>query len=303
MTAVNQGVAIAETRIKSELMKLRPYLPLIILLVLSCIILVGAPGYFLVDAFNSEYPKEVSTKISLSLKQGLGVAAFSLVLIWIGAGVDFGISRVKQKAVRVGLSIIGYLGPLLLCGLLTGAILFTVGSFSFPPAWHRLPDAPPGAAQIIAMGEDSLAIQTESGEAYFCGTAAGAQCWQALSAPPPPIYQNENFSVSEIEDAPATKLKGNALSLRGVKFPTPGGYMHVHYALLDNGSVWVLRQTVIAKEDSGFGAGLLLTLIILPGLIALVGIYFGAAFNAIVRWFINRLPPPAASKVEDEPAK
>jgi hypothetical protein len=284
-------------------MKLKPYLPLIVLIVFSCIILVGAPGYFLVDAFQSEYPKEVSTKISLSLKQGLGVAAFSLVLIWIGAAVDYGISRIKERAVRIGLSVIAYLGPLFLCGILAVAIFFVMGSISIPPSWHRLPDAPPGSIQIVAMGEDSLAVQTQSGEIYSCETTAGAKCWQALSAPPPPIFQNENFSVSEIEDAPATKLRGNALSLRGIKFPTPGGYMHVHYALLDNGTVWVLQETVIAKEDSGFGSALFLTLIIVPGLIALIGIYLGAGFNAIVRWLTTRLASPAASKAEGEPTQ
>jgi len=266
-------------------MKIKRFIPAIVAFLFSCIILIGAPAYMF---FSADYPKDLGKKFEMTLGQGLWVALFAIILIWIGTGLDFGLSRIKKRVVRIYVSLLIYLTPSVLCGLAALFILLVNGSLAPSTGWKELPAPPTVPVQVAAVGESSIYILTESGNYFYCGIKTPSSCWEPVDEPDERIVQNDAGTLVETFASPSSDPAGDVLSMVGVEYNDFGVEGQVHYAVLADGTVQYLEKNG-GKAASDFGSGLFLTIIVLPGLLALCGIYFGAGTSALSRWLAGRI--------------
>jgi len=278
-------------------MKLKRRLPIVVFILLSCAVFIGIPVYYFIDLLGSKYPVEMSSKISLALRQGLLVAVVIILLAWIGAGVDFGLSRIKKRTTRIFISLLTYLAPSVFCGLVALTILLITGTLAPSSGWEKLPDPPTTPVEVVSAGESTVYIRTESGDFYSCWLLHTSTCWKPETDPAKRIIKNDANTLHEFNGPPAVASPGDVLSMISVEYNDFGVNVKVHYAVMKDGTVRYLQENA-GKANSNFGAGLLLSIIILPGVIALVGIYIGAGISTVLRWLANRIPEPDSPKEE-----
>lgn len=254
---------------------MKRFIPLIVLLTVSLFVFVCALGvvYVLsVDAVTAE--EKVQSLLTLGIPSGLAL----IVLLWFGAGMDFVLSRLKNKSTRVGVSLAAYiLVPLVLCvGLpaLIGTGIYT--AFNAPQGWKQFPAPPQPAQEIVSANGTSLVIRTESDSRVYC--VIGCSDWQPV-AEVDPLFINDGTEASA---PPSFDPPDGAVEVRGVSTQNMGVEERTYFAIVDDGSVWYLQQNN-NQYEAGFASGLFLAIAIIPAIFGLVVIYIGAGVGALAR--------------------
>lgn len=254
---------------------MKRFTPLIVLVTVSLFVFACALGvvYVLsVDAVTAE--EKMQSLLTLGIPSGLALIA----LLWFGAGMDFALSRLKNKSTRVGVSLAAYIFvPLVLCvGLpaLIGLGIYT--AFNAPQGWKQFPAPPQPAAGIISANGTSLVIGTASGAELYC--VVGCTDWQAVSEVDPLFINNGN----ETSTPPSFDPPEGAVVVIGIATIDMGVEGQTYYAVVDDGSVWYLQQNN-NQYEAGFASGLFLTIAIIPAIFGLVVIYIGAGVSALAR--------------------
>lgn len=218
--------------------------------------------------------------------------AFGLVvLVWIGAGFEFLLSRIRSKPIRILSTLVVFVfGPALMCiGLPLLIAVAGVSLTSTAPSWKALPAVPDKAVEIVGADHIMVYVRTTSGNFLRCPVTQPTTCWASTTKPPMLILVS-NVNQRQSIAAPAVELPGKAVSILGVDYNQPGGLQYgIHYAVLSDGSVWYLQKDT--TNDSLLFAGLLA----LPALVMIVGvgmtvIYLGAGVNALSRWIAGAQP-------------
>ena len=272
---------------------MKRFIPLISLLFVSffvCLCAAGAVYVLSVDAHTAQ--EKFQSVLTLGLPFGLVL----ILLLWFGAGIDFLLSRIKDKSRRRGMSVAAYLVlPIGLCvgvPALVAAIIY--GSMGAPTGWKQLPAMPESPVEVAAADELSVIVRTETGAYYSCVVSSPSTCWEITIAP----EQSMTGRGMEISTPPYTEPPGEVVSMLGLSYMDMGEEGQVHYALLEDGSVWVLQKDA-NKYEAGFATGLFLTITLIPAAAGLLVIYLGAGISALARWMANSISgsdPPAESE-------
>ena len=98
----------------------------------------------------------------------------------------------------------------------------------------------------------------------------------------------------ETSAPPYDEPPGEVSSMVGLSYMDMREEGQVHYAVLDDGSVWVLKKDA-NKYEAGFATGLFLTIALIPAAAGLLVIYLGAGISALARWIANANGGRAAS--------
>ncbi len=269
-------------------MKLGKYFPLIVLVLLSCLVLFALPAY---QFFSSEYPKDLALKFNLSLRQGLGLAAAVLLFVWLGAGTNALLARIKEKKRRTVVSLIAYLASFFVCiALPLLSLLLTYSLFSPHSDWKQLPAPPETPVSIAAGGQQSVIIETDKGNYYLC-IINNERCWQPENKPESPAF-GEEYGVKTTGNMPRVAPPGQVVDMLGITYNTGPVDYESHYAILDDGTVWYLNIEV-NNYSGGFMAGML-AMIVIPVLFCAVMFFVGAGIHAVTRWAANRIWPETA---------
>jgi hypothetical protein len=220
-------------------------------------------------------------KIQSVMTLGLPFALVLIVLLWFGAGIDFLLNRIKDGSRRRGISVAVYLLlPIGLCvgvPALVAAIIY--GSFGSPIGWRQLPPVPESAVEVAAADELSVIVRTEAGAYYSCVVSSPSTCWEITIAP----EQSMTGRGNETSTPPYAEPPGEVVSMLGLSYMDMGEEGQVHYALMEDGSMWVLQKDA-NKYEAGFATGLFLTIALIPAAAGLLVIYLGAGINALARW-------------------
>jgi hypothetical protein len=256
-------------------------LPLIILILVSFFVFLCAAGvvYVLsVDAHTVE--EKVQSVLTLGLPSGLVL----ILLLWFGAGLDHLLARIQDRSRRVRLSLLTYLFvPIGLCvGLPAVIAVLIYGSMGAPTGWRQLPEVPGSPVEVAAADELSVIVRTDSGAYYSCVTSSPTTCWETALQP----EQRMSGRGMEISTPPYAEPPGEVVSMLGLSYMDMGEEGQTHYAVLKDGSVWVLRKDA-NKYEAGFATGLFLTIALIPAAAGLLVIYLGAGVSAIARWLAN----------------
>lgn len=263
-------------------MNVKRLVPFIVLSVVSVFVFACAIGVVWVLSVDA---KTMDEKIQSSLTLGVPSALALIVLLWFGAGMDHVLARLKTRSTRIGVSLLTYIFvPVLLCvGLPALIALVIYGSFSAPIGWQHLPAPPEPAVQIAGAGELHVIIRTDSGDHYSCGISSPSACWESASEP----EQRMTGRGTEITTPPYAEPPGEAVSMLGLSYTDMGEEGQVHYAALEDGSVWYLQRDA-NKYEAGFASGLFLMLAVIPAIAGLLVIYTGAGVSAVARAIANR---------------
>ncbi|MCL4271219.1 MAG: hypothetical protein KJZ72_16805 [Anaerolineales bacterium] len=268
-------------------MKIRRFIPLLVLVLLSCLILVAAPAVLYA---SSEYPKDAAQKFEMTLRQGLGIAAIVIPLIWLGAGVDALLSRIADKAKRRFASLVVYIGAFVLfIALPTVMLLAIYGIFSEQDGWQQLPAPPEAPVAVASGGRDSLIVETVDGNYYSCWALDLSTCWQPVDQPESLIMEAPDVYLEQSSNAPPVNPPGEVLSLIGVAYNQSGMKLESHYAVLEDGTVWYLN-----RETNNYTASfitMLASLLAIPGMIGSGLAFAGAGIHAFTKWMLERIPP------------
>ena len=261
---------------------MKRYLPLIVLLLVSVFVFACAIGVVWVLSVDAH---TVDEKIQSSLTLGVPSALALIVLLWFGAGMDHVLARLKQRSTRITVSLLTYIFvPVVLCiGLPALAAMIIYGSFSAPRGWQQLPAPPEPAVQVAGAGELHVIVRTDAGDYYYCAISSLSTCWESASEP----EQRMTGRGTEISTPPYAEPPGGVISMLGLSYTDMGGEGQVHYAVLEDGSVWYLQKDA-NRYEAGFASGLFLTLAIIPAIAGLLVIYLGAGMSALSRWIANR---------------
>ncbi|MBE0682359.1 MAG: hypothetical protein IH589_10630 [Anaerolineales bacterium] len=269
-------------------MKIKTYFPAIVTSLLSLLVLIGIPAWFLINAFTSKYPEDVSTKISLSLKQALPLVALIIVFLWLGAGVDFGLTRIKDKARRKAASLIVYLASFFVCLVLPLlSLVFVYGIFSAGEGWKKLPAPPETPVAVAAGGGSSLTIETENGNYYYCWVKNLAGCWQPDDKPSSPVIGSENNTTEVTGNMPQIAPPDGVVSMLGISHRNGPELFEFHYAVLEDGTVWYLE-----REVNSYGAWFitgLLAMLVVPILFCSLVFFAGVGVSSLARWLAGRI--------------
>jgi hypothetical protein len=264
-------------------MKIKRFIPLGILLGLSLLVLVATPAILYLTA---DYPKDPALKFSLNLRQGLSLAAFILIPVWIGAGVDALLARIKDNAKRKVTSLVFYLGSFFVCIALPILGIFLLYSlFSIEDGWQQLPTPPERPIAIAAAGQHSVMIETERGNYYYC-VVNDDLCWRLEDKPSTLIIGND-YRTETTGNMPHVAPPGQVVSMLGIAYSNGPRQSESHFAILDDGTVWYLHHEVNNYTGS-FIAGLT-SIIILPFVTASAILLSGAGINAFARWLASRI--------------
>lgn len=257
------------------------FLPIIVLMLVSLFVFACALGLVWVLSVDA---KTMSEKIQASLTLGIPSALVLIVLLWFGVGMDQFMVRRKQNSTRIGALLTYLLVPAVLCvGLpvIAGFVIYAV--FNAPKGWQQLPALPNPAVQVAGAGELSVIIRTDSGSYFFCGISAPSECWDETTEP----AQRMTGRGTEITTVPASQPPKGVISMLGLSYTDMGVEGQVHYAVLEDGSVWYLQKDN-NKYEAGFASGLFLTLALIPAIAGLLVIYLGAGMSALLRWLANQ---------------
>jgi hypothetical protein len=256
-------------------------LPLISLLFVSFFVCLCATGLVFILSVDAHTAQEKTQSV---LTLGLPFALALIALLWFGAGIDFLLSRIKDRSRRRGMSVAAYLIlPIGLCvgvPALVAAIIY--GSMGSPIGWKQLPAVPESPLEVAAADELSVIVRTNTDAYYSCVVSSPATCWETTIAP----EQSMTGRGMEISTPPYTEPPGEVVSMLGLSYMDMGEEGQVHYALLEDGSVWVLQKDA-NKYEAGFATGLFLTIALIPAAAGLLVIYLGAGISALARWVAN----------------
>jgi hypothetical protein len=260
-------------------------LPILVLGVVSLFVCIGALAAVWVLSVDA---KTMSEKIQASLTLGIPSALALIVLLWFGAGMDHLLARLKTRSTRIGISLLAYIVvPVFLCiGLPALAAVLIYGAFNAPQGWQQLPAPPEPAVAVAGASELSVVIRTDSGSYFFCGISSPSACWESTTAP----EQRMTGRGTEITTPPASEPPQGVISMLGLSYTDMGVEGQVHYAVLEDGSVWYLEKDE-NKYEAGFASGLFLTIAIIPAIAGLLVIDLGAGVSALARRLANRTPP------------
>jgi hypothetical protein len=260
---------------------MKRYLPLISLLLVSFVVCLCAAGLVFVLSVDAHTVEE---KIQSTLTLGLPFGLVLITLLWFGAGIDLVISRLRKQGMPIGLSVLGYLlTPIVLCiGLpaLVGSLIY--GSLAVPIGWKQLPAVPETPVKVAGADEISVIVGADSGAYYSCVVSSPSTCWNITIAP----EQSMTGRGTEISTPPYAEPPGDVVSMLGLSYMDMGEEGQVHYAVLEDGSVWVLQKDA-NKYEAGFATGLFLTIALIPAAAGLLVIYLGAGISAIARSIAN----------------
>jgi hypothetical protein len=184
--------------------------------------------------------KTPAEKIQASLTLGIPSALVLIVLLWFGAGMDHILARLKMRSARIGVSLLTYLVvPVMLCiGLPALAAVIIYASFNASKGWQRLPAPPESALQIAGAGELHAIIRTDAGSYYYCAISSASTCWEPTSQP----EGRMTGRGSEITTPPSFEPPKGVISIIGLSYMDMGVEGQVHYAVLEDGSVWYLQK-------------------------------------------------------------
>jgi hypothetical protein len=263
-------------------MNIKRTLPFIVLTVVSLFVFACALALVWVLSVDA---KTMDEKIQASLSLGIPSALVLIVLLWFGAGMDHALARLKQRSTRIGVSLLTYIVvPVVLCiGLPALAAVIIYTSFNASKDWTQLP-APPDPAVRVASGSETMVIvRTDSESHYFCMISSPSTCWGSISAP----EQRVTGRGTEITSPPTPVPPQGVIDLLGLSYMDMGVEGRTYYAVLEDGSVWYLKQDD-NKYEAGFASGLFLTLAIIPAIAGLLVIYLGAGVSALARGMAQR---------------
>jgi len=261
-------------------------LPLITLAIVSILVCLGSLAAVFILSADA---RTLSEKIQSSLTLGLPSAVLLIVLLWVGAGIDHLLARIRNKSVRQWTSLGVYLfAPGILCIGLPALLILLFSTSLFPEkGWQELPAPPSAALEAAAAGENNIIIRTDSGEYLYCWVLKQEDCWQAAGQPAERIIQNSMGDLQETTNPPASNPPGTAISQISVTYFDTGVQVFVHFVVLEDGKVWFLEENSNAYE-TGFASGLFLSLAVIPAISGLLVIYLGAGVSALSRRFATR---------------
>jgi hypothetical protein len=252
-------------------------LPILSLLLVSFFVFICAAGLIFVLSVDAH---TIAEKLQSTLTLGVPFALVLIALLWFGAGIDLVLSRWRKRGMPVILSLLMYvLAPMVLCvGLpaLAGTLIY--GSMATPIGWKQLPAVPETPVEVASANEISVVVRSDSGTYYSCVTSSPSTCWELSIAP----EQSMSGRGTEIMTSPYADPPGKSVDMLGLSYTDMGEEGQVHYAVLEDGSVWVLRKDA-NKYEAGFATGLFLTIALIPAAAGLLVIYLGAGINAISR--------------------
>ncbi len=269
-------------------MKLKKYFPLIVLALLSCIILAALPAY---QFFSSDYPKDITLKLTMALQNGLGLAAVILICLWLGERMDSLLARIKERTKRNVVSLVVYLASFFVCVVLPLISLFLVyGIFSPKEEWKQLPTPPEKPVAVSAGGQQSVVIETDKGNYYYC-IVNNDLCWQPDNKPDSPAL-GEEYGIKVTGSMPRSAPPGNIVDMLGITYKIGPVDYETHYAILDDGTVWYLNVEV--NNYSGSFMASLFAILVVPIAAGAVVVFIGAGISALARWVASRIWPESA---------
>ena len=266
-------------------MKIKPYIPLIVILLFSCLLLIVGTSYLF---FSSQYPEDTTARLALSLRQGLGFGAIASVLLLLGMGLNGLLARIQDASRRKWISLGIYLGSLLLCvGLPAIGVASTWFFFTSPPQWQELPPVTEPAVQVAAAGKDAVTVRSDDGNHYYCWTKQPAQCWEAADEPSNPLIENYGGELKTTSNPPGVTPPSDVIDMVGVAYNESAIFYESHYAITSDGHVWYLNRET-NNGTAGFASGLLF-IITLPVMLGTLTVLAGAGITAAARGMANRI--------------
>lgn len=261
-------------------------LPLLVLSIVSLLVCLGA---FVIVWILSVDAKTLPEKIQSSLTLGIPSALVLIVLLWLGAGVDHLLARIRDKSRRLWASLGVYLfGPGILCIVLPAIVILLFSTSLFPDTgWQELPAPPSPAVEVASAGESSVVIRTDSGGYLYCWVITPENCWEPAQAPDQRTIQNSMGDLEETANPPASDPPGEATSRISITYFDMGVQVFVHYVVLADRSVWFVEENADDYE-TGFATGLFMSLALIPAVSGLLVIYLGAGISALARRTANR---------------
>ena len=142
-----------------------------------------------------------------------------------------------------------------------------------------MPETP---VEVAAADELSVIVRTDADAYYSCVVSSPSTCWETTLAP----AQAMTGRGTETSFPPYAEPPGEVVSMLGLSYMDMGVEGQVHYAVLEDGSVWVLQKDA-NKYEAGFATGLFLTIALIPAAAGLLVIYLGAGISALARRMAN----------------
>lgn len=267
-------------------MDIKRRLPLLSLIGISILVCLGAFAAIWVLSVDA---KTIAEKVQSSLALGIPAALVLIVLLWLGAGVDHLLARIRKKSARVWASLGVYLfGPAILCIALPALVILLFSTSLFPEqGWQELPVPPSRAVEVASAGESSVVIRTDSGGYLYCWVITPENCWEPADEPGQRTIQNSMGDLEETTNPPASEPPGEAASRISVTYFDMGVQVFVHFVVLEDGSVWYLEENA-DEYETGFATGLFLSIAVIPAAAGLLVIYLGAGVSALSRKAASR---------------
>jgi hypothetical protein len=142
------------------------------------------------------------------------------------------------------------------CGLITALPILFIGnlySSGFFVKWQYLGSPPEKAIKIVGLCNEEICVETENNkvymfDAYICGEEAAQSCWEqvdALLIEKPEIIESCWYKFPD-KNPPPTTIQNLVTSDCG-----SGGASQTNYALLKDGSIWVLENSTTDLQGTG----------------------------------------------------
>jgi len=266
-------------------MKIKPYLPALVIFVFSCIVSVGTTAYLF---FSTKYPEDTAARFGISLRQGVVIAVIFLVLLLGGLGINTLLARIKDASRRRSISLTVYIGSFLLCVVLPAiGIAATYFLFSQQKGWQELPSLPAPAVQVAAAGKSAVTVRSDDGNYYYCETMQLEKCWETTNKPTKPLLQNYEGEIKATSNPPGVTPPNGVIDIVGVAYNNSAIFLESHYAVTSDGRVWYLNRET-NNGTAGFATGLLFILT-LPLILGTLAILAGAGISGGTRSLANRI--------------
>jgi hypothetical protein len=266
-------------------MKIKQYIPIIVILLFSCLFFLGITSYLF---FSTEYPEDITARLGLSLRQGLGYGAVIVILLLLGMGLNALLHRIQDPSRRKWVSLGIYLGSFLVCvGLPAIGIAATWFFFTPPAQWQELPAVTEPAVKIAATGKDVVIVRADDGNHYYCWTKQLSQCWESADEPSNPLIENYGGELKTTSNPPGVTPPNDVIDMVGVAYNESAIFYESHYAITSDGHVWYLNRET-NNGSSGFASGLLF-IFTLPLMLGTLTVLAGAGLSAIARTIANRM--------------
>ncbi|MFT3892150.1 MAG: hypothetical protein QM730_10995 [Anaerolineales bacterium] len=266
-------------------MKIKQYIPIIVILLFSCLLFLGITSYLF---FSTDYPEDIPARLGLSLRQGLVYGVVVTILLLLGMGLNALLHRIQDPSRRKWISLGVYLGSLLLCvGLPAIGIAATWFFFSPPAQWQQLPSMTAPAVKIAAAGKDVVIVRADDGDHYYCWTKQLAQCWETVDEPSNPLIENYGGELKTTSNPPGVTPPSDVIDMLGVVYNESAIFYESHYAITSDGHVWYLNRET-NNGTAGFASGLLF-LFALPLMLGTLTVLAGAGISGTARGVSNRI--------------